>query len=143
MKGLPGSGKSTLAKKLAGENNGIIYSTDNYFMVDGQYKFNGSLLGKAHELNKNMVALALYNNQKYVIVDNTNCSFFEIEPYVKMALQYNYEIEIVEPDNPDRFDVDLCAQRNTHGVPREAIERMINRWESTEKFYSLIEKLKD
>jgi NEDD4-binding protein 2 len=34
MRGLPGSGKSTLAKKLAGEN-GVIYSTDDFFMKNG------------------------------------------------------------------------------------------------------------
>lgn len=139
MKGLPGSGKSTLAKKLAEENNGVIYSTDNYFMVAGQYKFNGSLLGQAHDWNRISVLQALIHGKNYVIVDNTNCSYFEIEPYVKMALQYNYEIEIVEPDNPDRFDVDLCTSRNTHGVPREAIERMLGRWESTKSFYDKID----
>lgn len=34
MRGLPGSGKSTLAKKLAGAN-GVVYSTDDFFMVKG------------------------------------------------------------------------------------------------------------
>ena len=34
MRGLPGSGKSTKAKKIAAET-GIIYSTDDFFMVDG------------------------------------------------------------------------------------------------------------
>jgi adenylate kinase family enzyme len=34
MRGLPGSGKSTLAKNLAGAN-GVVYSTDDFFMVKG------------------------------------------------------------------------------------------------------------
>ena len=34
MRGLPGSGKSTLAKKVA-DKYGIIFSTDDFFMVNG------------------------------------------------------------------------------------------------------------
>ena len=34
MRGLPGSGKSTRAKKIA-DNYGIIFSTDDFFMVKG------------------------------------------------------------------------------------------------------------
>lgn len=34
MRGLPGSGKSTKAKKLA-DNIGIIFSTDDFFMIKG------------------------------------------------------------------------------------------------------------
>jgi len=34
MRGLPGSGKSTLAKNLA-VTNGVVYSTDDFFMVKG------------------------------------------------------------------------------------------------------------
>ena len=139
MKGLPGSGKSTLAKKLAEENDGVIYSTDNYFMVDGQYKFDGKLLGQAHKWNRINVLCALILGKNYVIVDNTNVSYYEIEPYVEMALKYNYQIEIVAPNNPDKFDVDLLVERNTHGVPREAIERMLGRWESTKSFYDKID----
>ena len=36
--GLPGSGKSTKAKELAG-TEGIILSTDEFFMKDGEYQF--------------------------------------------------------------------------------------------------------
>lgn len=44
MRGLPGSGKSTKAKKIAGEL-GVIYSTDDFFMVNGQYVFDGKMIG--------------------------------------------------------------------------------------------------
>jgi adenylate kinase family enzyme len=50
MRGIPGSGKSTTAKKLAGET-GKIHSTDNYFMVDGEYKFDPSKIREYHEAN--------------------------------------------------------------------------------------------
>ena len=40
LRGLPGSGKTTLAKSLGGMH----IEADNYFMVDGEYKFDASKL---------------------------------------------------------------------------------------------------
>jgi len=51
MRGLPGSGKSTLAKKLAGEN-GLVYSTDDFFYVNGQYIFDGKMIPEYHRKNQ-------------------------------------------------------------------------------------------
>lgn len=50
MRGLPGSGKSTLAKKLAGAN-GVVYSTDDFFMVKGEYVYDSSKIGEYHNRN--------------------------------------------------------------------------------------------
>ena len=43
MRGLPGSGKSTKAKKIAGEH-GVIYSTDDFFMVNGVYVYDAKMI---------------------------------------------------------------------------------------------------
>ena len=47
MRGLPGSGKSTKANKIAGEK-GIVYSTDDFFMVDGKYVYDVKMIGEYH-----------------------------------------------------------------------------------------------
>ncbi|MBP9839028.1 MAG: hypothetical protein KBC84_10000 [Proteobacteria bacterium] len=47
MRGLPGSGKSTKAKKIAG-NVGVVYSTDDFFMVNGKYMYDSKLIGDNH-----------------------------------------------------------------------------------------------
>lgn len=44
MRGLPGSGKSTLAKKIANKY-GLIYSTDDFFMVNNEYVFDPKMIG--------------------------------------------------------------------------------------------------
>lgn len=49
MRGLPGSGKSTLAKQLG--ENGVVFSTDDFFMVGDKYEFNPKLLGQYHQQN--------------------------------------------------------------------------------------------
>lgn len=51
MRGMPGSGKSTLAKKLAGQG-GVVYSTDDFFMKNGQYVYDAKMIGEYH--NKNL-----------------------------------------------------------------------------------------
>lgn len=47
LRGLPGSGKSTKAKKLAG-STGLVYSTDDFFMVKGEYVYDPKLIGVNH-----------------------------------------------------------------------------------------------
>ena len=44
LRGLPGSGKSTFANLLGG----IHVEADQYFMQDGEYKFDASKLKQAH-----------------------------------------------------------------------------------------------
>jgi NEDD4-binding protein 2 len=50
MRGLPGSGKSTKAKALAGEE-GLIFSTDDFFMVNGKYEYDAKMIGDYHTKN--------------------------------------------------------------------------------------------
>lgn len=50
IRGLPGSGKSTLAKKLAGQG-GVIYSTDDFFMKNGEYIYDVKMIGEYHNKN--------------------------------------------------------------------------------------------
>lgn len=133
MRGLPGSGKSTMANKLAEENGGVIFSTDNYFMHDGNYLFDASKLGAAHAWNQRKYQEALESGKEYVIVDNTNTTRKEVRPYIMLAQYFGYSVEIMEPDNPDRFNVDLCFIRNTHGVPLVAIQRMKDRWQDIQQ----------
>ena len=44
------SGKSTLAKSLADPQ--YVFSTDDFFMVDGVYQFNRERIGQAHEVRE-------------------------------------------------------------------------------------------
>lgn len=143
MRGLPGSFKSTTTKRLAEDNNGIIFSTDNFFMVDGEYKFDGKYIGDAHTWNKLEFLMAIRSEFPYIIIDNTNTQYWEMEPYIKTAFEFGYDVAIEEPDNPDKFDVELCSQRNTHGVPQEVIQKMKDRWETTSSIYDKIKGLCD
>jgi len=127
MRGLPGSGKSTLAKELA--CGGPVFSTDDYFMVDGKYTFVGGDIGKAHEWNLNRAVAAIESGEPLIVIDNTNTQAWEMREYVKAGKENGYEIEFRFPITEWAFDVDECTKRNTHGVPNKAIKRMRHRFE--------------
>lgn len=125
MRGIPGSGKSTRARELAGDL-GVIHSTDDYFMVNGKYRFNPKLLGRNHELNFKAFKASLNQGFYPVVVDNTNVRHWEYQRYEQAAIDAGYQVEIVKVPHIDPI---LAAKRNTHGVPESAIRRMLDRWE--------------
>lgn len=129
MRGLPGSGKSTEAAQLAKEINATVFTTDEFFMENGEYKFDASLLSKAHAWNYRRTVDAMYAD-KNVIVDNTNTQAWEMKAYVQKAKELEYDIELVEASKaPWAWDVKECANKNTHKVPLDAIQRMFNRFQ--------------
>lgn len=132
MRGVPGSGKSTLARVLA-EIPGIepapVFSTDDFFMVDGEYRFDPSKLGANHAANLRRTAEAMEAGVSHVIVDNTMTQGWEAREYVRAAAKHGYAVQFVESRTPWARDAAECARRNTHGVPLAAIEGMLARWE--------------
>jgi len=126
-RGISGSGKSTLAKTLAPKEN--IFSTDDFFMVDGEYRFDPKKLGEYHKKNQQRVEEALKKGISPIVVDNTNTQGWEIKPYVELADKYGYGVELKEPNTPWKFDSKELSKRNTHGVPEDSIKRMIDRYQ--------------
>tara|TARA_R110002126_G_C10490983_1_gene504766 strand:+ start:19655 stop:20119 length:465 start_codon:yes stop_codon:yes gene_type:complete len=142
MRGIPGSGKSTKAQEIARkhlENGGrsvAICSTDDYHMEHGEYVFKPKLLGEFHV--KNQIRASGYMDKciELVIVDNTNIKRKDMMVYINNGQSCGYEVEevIVGKDKlfPDMDAsahdftnyIDMCAARNTHGVPKDVIDRM-------------------
>uniref|UniRef100_A0A8C7BQC0 NEDD4 binding protein 2 like 1 n=1 Tax=Neovison vison TaxID=452646 RepID=A0A8C7BQC0_NEOVI len=56
----------------------------------------------------------------------------------KEALENNYEVIFREPDTRWKFNVQELARRNIHGVPREKIHRMKERYEHDVTFHSVL-----
>ena len=131
MQGVPGSGKSYLAERLAEESDhtGKIFSTDNYFMQDGQYTFNPKLLPKAHQWNQEQAVAAMEQGYPLIIIDNTNTQAWEAKEYVKAALDAGYDITFQRSQTEWANDAEVCFEKNTHGVPLPAIKSMLSRLE--------------
>jgi predicted kinase len=148
VRGLPGSGKSTIAQKYKDTfyDSCFICSTDDYWMrPDGLYDFNYALLNKSHQWNQQRVEHILREEQNtlfdaVIIIDNTNTTFNEMRPYVKLAVKYGYEIEVQEPTTWWKRDVEECFERNTHGVPYSTVRKMDERWEDHDVVMEKIDK---
>ncbi|XP_062423113.1 NEDD4-binding protein 2-like 2 isoform X2 [Rhea pennata] len=130
LRGLPGSGKSTLSRFLLGQNcDGIVFSTDDYFRQQDGYTYNAAQLGDAHDWNQKRAKQAMEQGKSPIIIDNTNTQAWEMKPYVEMALEKGYRVEFREPDTWWKFDPKELEKRNKHGVTREKIAQMLERYE--------------
>ncbi len=148
VRGLPGGGKSTWvqinvrAQIGFGRRSIAVCSTDDQFLNEkGQYVFDATKLGVNHKANQDKAARMMAAGVEVVYIDNTNTTHKEMRPYKELAEIYGYEVmEIVVGEEelfpgmdgtPSSFEdyIDMCAKRNTHGVPREAILRMARRFE--------------
>ena len=123
LRGLPGSGKSTLAKSLGG----IHIEADQYFMVDGEYKFDGSKIKLAHNYCQSQTGAWMGSNGEQVNVDrivvsNTFTQEWEMQPYFEMAEKYGYRVYSLIVENRH-------GGVNEHGVPTDKLEQMKNRFE--------------
>lgn len=139
MRGLPGSGKSTVAHRIKAKLDGVcgvaavILSTDDRFMVNGEYKFDHERIGEAHaktlSLARELMEGPATDRAPCVIIDNTNVKHEYMESYKKLARKFRYRI--VEKSVGCRCQILLeeYARRNSHGVPLEIIERMAKEWE--------------
>lgn len=130
LRGLPGSGKSTLSRVLLGQScDGVVLSTDDYFRQQFGYSYNAAQLGDAHEWNHKRAKQAMEQGKSPVIIDNTNTQAWEMKPYVEVALEKGYRVEFHEPDTWWKFDPEELEKRNKHGVTREKIAQMLERYE--------------
>lgn len=140
-RGPSGSGKSHMTKNLAEEYKAPIFSTDDFWMVDGEYQFNPKRLREAHRWNQNRTEEAMQNNEPIIIIDNTNVKFSDMKPYVQMAQKYQYNITFREPDwsqqlkNPDgKWNLEFLEEMQNQPdrekqVPLYALKRMVEGYE--------------
>ena len=133
IRGLPGTGKTTLAERLKGD--GVMVAADDYFYCeDGTYRFDPKLLGRAHADCQLRACIGLRDG-KDVVVHNTFSQRWEMEHYIDMA-EGRWEaagskgarLVVIDLFDGGCTDEQL-VERNSHGVPLHAIQRMRERWE--------------
>lgn len=126
-RGIPGSGKSTLSRHLAAKYSAKICSADDFHIWwgNGTYDWQGKNTAAAHSMCRTKF-VASCNFPTNVIVDNTNVKLKDIEFYLECAFDKNFEIYILEPDTDWKYNIDICSKINTHNVPKETIEKMLD-----------------
>ncbi|KAK6027279.1 Smr domain protein [Ostertagia ostertagi] len=130
MRGVPGSGKS---RSLVSNHGGVVYSTDDFFVRDGQYQFQPEKLEEYHRNNILRVREAMVDGIKPIIVDNTNIYSNHMEQYTFHAVNNYYEIFVLEPETWWKYKAHECFIRNTHGLEKEKIAFMLNSLEEQGK----------
>lgn len=165
MRGLPGSGKSTLARSIMSNEDGAYYntfymSTDLLFHTNGRYsssteleeleEFNGrpynfdpKKLGHYHTktfADFCSICSTIYNGEMVaqIILDNTNTQYKEFSHYVIVAKKLGFDIVQKIPDTSWAFDIEECFSKNSHGVPKDILIKMKDRFQDFESIQSII-----
>ena len=68
-----------------------------------------------------------------IFVDNTSTREWERKEYVELAKKAGYEVWL----KVFKVDPEVCAARNTHGVPVEVIRKMVERIDVFEGYYPI------
>ena len=128
VRGVPGSGKSTTAKLLGAGGAGYAhFEADQYFMVDGKYKFDPTKLKEAHAWCRDSVEHAMLLNHttgynSTIIVSNTFTQEWEMQAYYDLAKSWGYTVFSIIVENRH-------GGVNEHGVPDEVLTKMKDRFE--------------
>lgn len=147
MRAVPGCGKTHRASRLASQVRGVILSADHFYGEGEEYRKNWSR-EKAHLGHRDCEGKCLKAMQaktESIIIDNTNISLQGFRYYLDEAVDRNYNVYFVYPDSPWWTDsvlpflkqktgdpkaiADTLFQKNTHGVPKETILDMMNRFQ--------------
>ena len=137
------------------------HMVDTIETVEYRHEWQPGRLKKAHANNLADFKAAIDLGVTPVIVDNTNTVIREAAAYVRYAHAAGYEIRVEEPNSPhwtahrdlfaNKYEnrvklgefAKFLASKNTHGVPQEVIQKMIDRWHHNMKPKDLIDAKDD
>lgn len=122
ISGPSGSGKSTFANHLIDSIREFCYhlETDNYFYVDGVYKFDPTKLGVNHQKCFDDFVSAVKANNGNILISNTGIKKWEYQKYVDYAEKNGFRVFVLAMRQ---------SFQNTHGVPEEKVKQMRQNFE--------------
>ena len=115
-----GGGKSFTAEKLSRLPNSLIICADDYFMVDGEYRFNSQYLHAAHRECQIKFFNALNNKTaENIIVANTNTKESDFAYYRDTAKNFGADVIFMVIENRH-------GGVSVHNVPQNTLDRQAN-----------------
>ena len=125
VRGISGSGKSTFAEEFLYPIS-LIISTDDFFMINGEYQFDPNLLAENHVKCLKSVESEMESPQQdicpNIVVHNTFTQAWEMEPYKELANKYGYNFYTIIVENRHGSD-------SVHDVPEHILLRQRERFE--------------
>ena len=130
IRGLSGSGKTTIAETICGDlESRTMVSADDFFVDDtGVYKFNYEALKEAHFWCQKECLEAMEDNYQTIVVHNTFTRKWECDPYMEMATQNDYSVQVINLYDGGLSDRQL-SERCSHNVPSHVIQKQRRRWD--------------
>lgn len=113
LRGVPGCGKTALANTFAD----IVLEADQYWYVNGEYRFDGARRGEAHKDCQRKCLEAMQKGIQKIAIANTSSKSDEMKPYRQFAELYGYTVFIIIVEN--RHD-----GINEHKVPEGVLKQM-------------------
>lgn len=124
VRGLPGSGKSTLCNLLS--ENGLypVYSIDDYFTNpdNGNYQFDYTKNHLAYKTCEENTRQSMQKGISKIFLDHTFTLEWEMEPYFKMASEFQYQVFVLTLENRH-------GGKNIHGISDEQIMKMAEKFQ--------------
>lgn len=122
LRGLPGSGKSTLAAVLSEAGKYPVFSVDDYFTsAEGEYRFEFEKNHLAYKECEMKTKENMQNNIPKIFIDNVFSLEWEMEPYFKLAAEFNYRIFVLTVENRHQ-------NKNIHQVSDDQLKRMAEKY---------------
>ncbi len=121
-RGVSGSGKSFFAETLLSlsPEKVAICCADDFFVVDGEYKFDASKLGEAHLLCQKTFVWAVNNSEvELIVVANTNTKKSDWSFYEDYGKQNNIPVIFAVIENRH-------GGKDSHNVPASTLDRQAN-----------------
>ena len=128
LRGIPGSGKSSFASFLNSRflEECRVHSVDDLHTSEGVFSWDESKAEALYHLNFSNFVKSLSEGFPLVVCDCINLEVSDFQIYLDASRAFGYNPYVVTPDMPTP---DISEKRNLHGVTKEQIYKMIDRWE--------------
>lgn len=124
VRGIPGNGKTTIAQDLSVHEVAADDMPGLY--VDGIYQ--SHLQKDSHKWCRQVVENWMLNNVRRIAVHNTFTRKIYIQPYLDLAAEYGYSVQIIHAEKiilPDG-----TSPQSIHNVPESVVNSMQQGWEA-------------
>lgn len=122
LRGLPGSGKSILANVLSENGRYPVFSIDDFFTDQhGNYQFEFEKNHVAYKQCEDNTHKALQAGAEKIFVANTFTMLWEMEPYFKMASEFDCKLFIATVEK-------YHSSKNIHDIPDEQLQKMAEKY---------------